>query len=105
MEGNELSENQIADLMNNTLLDLGENESAKFWLHVLNELKNRGVQDILITSVDNLRGFSEAISACYPKSEQCYSVLVLFLQKRYFKKLMLLYHHESSSLTALIRPQ
>ncbi|TKI54935.1 IS256 family transposase [Brevibacillus antibioticus] len=48
---------------------IGENESAKFWLHVLNELKNRGVQDILITTVDNLRGFTEAISACYPKSE------------------------------------
>lgn len=48
---------------------IGENESAKFWLHVLNELKNRGVQDILITSVDNLKGFSEAISACYPKTE------------------------------------
>jgi len=48
---------------------IGENESAKFWLHVLNELKNRGVQDILITSVDNLRGFTEAISACFPKTE------------------------------------
>jgi len=48
---------------------IGENESAKFWLHVLNELKNRGVQDILITCVDNLRGFTEAISACYPKTE------------------------------------
>ncbi|WJQ80161.1 IS256 family transposase [Brevibacillus brevis] len=48
---------------------IGENESAKFWLHVLNELRNRGVQDILITSVDNLRGFTEAISACYPKTE------------------------------------
>jgi putative transposase len=48
---------------------IGENESAKFWLHVLNELKNRGVQDILITSVDNLKGFTEAISACYPKTE------------------------------------
>ncbi|WP_421616751.1 IS256 family transposase [Brevibacillus sp. TJ4] len=48
---------------------IGENESAKFWLHVLNELKNRGVQDILITSVDNLRGFTEAITACYPKTE------------------------------------
>lgn len=48
---------------------IGENESAKFWLHVLNELKNRGVQDVLIMSVDNLRGFTEAISACYPKTE------------------------------------
>jgi len=48
---------------------IGENESAKFWLHVLNELRNRGVQDILITCVDNLNGFSEAISACYAKTE------------------------------------
>lgn len=48
---------------------IGENETSKFWLHVLNELRNRGVQDILITCVDNLRGFSEAISACYPKTE------------------------------------
>jgi putative transposase len=42
---------------------IGENESAKFWLSVLNELKNRGVQDILITCVDNLTGFSQAIAS------------------------------------------
>jgi putative transposase len=48
---------------------IGENESAKFWLTVLNELKGRGVEDILITCVDNLKGFSEAISACFPKSD------------------------------------
>jgi transposase-like protein len=48
---------------------IGENESAKFWLSVLNELKSRGVEDILITCVDNLKGFSEAISACYPKAD------------------------------------
>jgi putative transposase len=48
---------------------IGEHESAKFWLSVLNELKNRGVQDILITCVDNLTGFSQAISACYPQTE------------------------------------
>ena len=48
---------------------IGENESSKFWLSVLNDLKNRGVQDILITCVDNLNGFSQAISACYPKTE------------------------------------
>lgn len=48
---------------------IGENESAKFWLSVLNELKARGVEDILITCVDNLKGFSEAISACYPKAD------------------------------------
>jgi len=48
---------------------IGENESSKFWLSVLNDLKNRGVQDILITCVDNLNGFSEAITASYPKTE------------------------------------
>jgi putative transposase len=48
---------------------IGENESSKFWLTVLNDLKNRGVQDILITCVDNLIGFSQAISACYPQTE------------------------------------
>ncbi|MNM75990.1 Transposase, Mutator family [compost metagenome] len=48
---------------------IGENETSKFWLSVLNDLKNRGVLDILIICVDNLNGFSEAISACYPKTE------------------------------------
>jgi len=48
---------------------IGEHETSKFWLTVLNELKNRGVEDILICSVDNLAGFSEAISACFPKTE------------------------------------
>lgn len=47
---------------------IGENESAKFWHSVLNELKNRDVHDI-ITCVDNLKGFTEAISACYPNTE------------------------------------
>lgn len=48
---------------------VGQSESSKFWLGVLNELKNRGVQDILIFSVDNLTGFSEAITASFPDSE------------------------------------
>jgi len=48
---------------------IGESESSKFWLSVLNELKNRGVMDILIASVDNLSGFSEAIAACFPDTE------------------------------------
>ncbi|MGZ0049945.1 IS256 family transposase [Brevibacillus gelatini] len=48
---------------------IGENESAKFWLHVLTDLRNRGVQDILIICVDNLKGFSEAIAASYPQTE------------------------------------
>lgn len=52
---------------------VGENESAKFWLLILNEIKNRGVEDILITCVDGLTGFDNAINAVYPKTEiqQC----------------------------------
>ena len=51
----------------------GENESARYWLSILNGLKNRGVEDILIACVDGLNGFPEAISAVYPKTEvqQC----------------------------------
>jgi transposase-like protein len=48
---------------------IGENGTAKFWLSVLNELRNRGVSDILIVCVDNLTGFTEAIAACYPEAE------------------------------------
>ncbi len=48
---------------------IGENESARFWLSVLTDLKNRGVEDILITSVDNLTGFSQAIAASFPKTQ------------------------------------
>jgi len=48
---------------------IGQNESSKYWLGVINELKNRGVEDILITCVDGLSGFSEAISAVYPQTE------------------------------------
>jgi putative transposase len=49
---------------------LSENESASFWASVCNELKNRGVKDILIACRDNLSGFSSAIEAVFPKSEQ-----------------------------------
>lgn len=48
---------------------VGEHESAKFWLGVLNDLKSRGVKDILINCVDNLNGFSEAIAAVYPQTD------------------------------------
>lgn len=48
---------------------IGENESAKFWLSVLNGLKNRGVEDILIVCVDGLSGFPQAIEAVYPQAE------------------------------------
>ncbi len=45
------------------------NEGAKFWLQVLTELKNRGVQDILIACIDGLTGFPDAIAAVYPKTQ------------------------------------
>jgi transposase-like protein len=48
---------------------VGENESAKFWLSILNGLKNRGVQDILIACIDGLTGFPQAISAVFPETE------------------------------------
>ena len=47
----------------------GDNESAKYWLSVLNELKNRGVKEILILCADGLSGIKEAIAAAYPKTE------------------------------------
>ena len=45
-----------------------QTEGAKFWLRVMNELKNRGVQDILLAVVDGLKGFPEAINATFPKT-------------------------------------
>lgn len=48
---------------------VGETESSKYWLNVLNELKNRGVKDILIICADGLSGIKEAISAAFPKAE------------------------------------
>ena len=48
---------------------IGGNESAKYWLGVLNEIKNRGVEDIMIVSVDGLTGFVDAIHAVFPLAE------------------------------------
>ena len=48
---------------------IGENETSKYWLTLLNELKNRGVQDVLIFAIDGLNGFSQAIQAVYPQAE------------------------------------
>ncbi len=48
---------------------IGESESSKFWMKVLVDLKNRGVKDILISSVDGLKGFQEAIESVFPKTE------------------------------------
>lgn len=50
-------------------IQVGDNESAKYWLTVLNSLKNRGVQDILILCSDGLAGLKEAIDAAYPNTE------------------------------------
>jgi len=52
---------------------VGENESAKFWTSVMNSIRNRGVEDILIACVDGLTGFTNAIEAVFPKTEiqQC----------------------------------
>jgi putative transposase len=48
---------------------LEQNEGAKFWLRVMNEMKNRGVEDILIAVVDGLKGFPEAIVAVFPEAQ------------------------------------
>ena len=48
---------------------IGGNESAKYWLGVLNEIKNRCVEDIMIVSVDGLTGFGDAINAVFPQAE------------------------------------
>ena len=50
-------------------LQIGENESSKYWLGVLNELKNRGVKDVMVICADGLNGIREAISAAFPKAE------------------------------------
>ena len=51
-------------------ITVGANESSKYWLSVLNSLKNRGVQDILILCSDGLTGIKDAISTAFPKTEQ-----------------------------------
>ena len=56
-----------------------QSEGAKFWLAVMNELKHRGVEDILIAVIDGLKGFPEAITAVFP--------MVVRLQHRVFKSL------------------
>lgn len=48
---------------------LSETEGAKFWLQVLTDLSNRGVKDILIACIDNLKGFADAIESIYPQAE------------------------------------
>ena len=50
-------------------ITVGANETSRFWLGMLNDLKNRGVQDVLFFCVDGLAGFKEAISAVYPDAQ------------------------------------
>ena len=50
-------------------LYLSETEGAKWWLHVLTDLKNRGIEDILIACIDGLKGFPEAINTIFPNTE------------------------------------
>lgn len=48
---------------------MGESETTKYWLTVLNDIKKRGVEDILIFAIDGLNGFNQAIEAIYAKAE------------------------------------
>ncbi len=50
-------------------IQIGQNESSKYWLSVLNELKNRGVRDILILCADGLSGIKESINVTFPNTE------------------------------------
>ena len=50
-------------------IQIGENESSKYWLSILDELKNRGVKDILILCVDGLSGIKESINVAFPNTE------------------------------------
>ena len=61
-----INSNGIKDVLG---IYIGENESSKYWLTVLNDLKNRGVKDILIVCADGLTGIKEAIKTAYPKAE------------------------------------
>ena len=56
-------------------LYINETEGAKFWLQVLSDLQNRGVKDIIIACIDNLKGFSEAIESIFPKTEVQHCVI------------------------------
>jgi putative transposase len=61
-----LNRDGVKDLLG---LYIGENEGAKFWLQVLTDIQNRGVEDIFIACIDNLKGFAEAIESIYPQTE------------------------------------
>ena len=72
-------------------ITVGANETSKFWLGMLNDLKNRGVKDVLFFCVDGLPGFKEAIQAVYPQAEiqRC----VIHMLRNSFKYQVLLFCH------------
>ena len=76
-------------------LYLNESEGAKFWLQVLTDLQNRGVKDILIASVDGLKGFPEAINSVFPNTQVqlciVHPVLALSLRNKKFIKICRFY--------------
>jgi len=78
---------------------IGENESAKFWLGVLNELRNRGVKDILVAAVDNLTGFTYAMEAAFPQTEvqKC-------LVHKVRNSLRYVSHKDYKAVTAALKP-
>ena len=94
-------------------ITIGESESAKYWLSVLNELKNRGVQDIFVICADGLSGIREAIAAAYPLAEyqRCIVQMVRNTlkyvadkdKKAFAKDLQTIYHapDEQTALTRL----
>lgn len=57
-------------------IHLSESEGVNYWLTVLTELQNRGVEDILIACIDGLTGFPEAIAAVYPKTEIQFCIIL-----------------------------
>ncbi|WP_131539955.1 IS256 family transposase [Pedobacter nototheniae] len=61
-----LNRDGVKDLLG---LYIGESEGARFWLQVLTDIQNRGVKDIFIACIDNLKGFAEAIESIYPQTE------------------------------------
>lgn len=61
-----LNEDGIKEVL---AIEIGENESSKYWLSVLNSLKNRGVQDILLLCSDGLTGLKEAVAVAFPRTE------------------------------------
>jgi len=59
----------LSDIKNYSVCGFAENKGAKFWLNVLTELQNRGLNDVIIACVDGLKGFPEAINAVYPQAQ------------------------------------